>query len=205
MLKGFDLAIDSIAGSFIITDVYGFPSLKGFDLAIDESATFVNNVASVFPSLKGFDLAIDQLHLQPHQPWHVVSIPQRVRPRYRRQPGVGGERQRAVSIPQRVRPRYRPPGVYPATDLRGPVSIPQRVRPRYRLEIGWQGPAGADLFPSLKGFDLAIDSGLLSGFHAHGSLFPSLKGFDLAIDNPDGDRRSGLLSGFHPSKGSTSL
>jgi len=36
MLKGFDLAIDSIAGSFIITDVYGFPSLKGFDLAIDE-------------------------------------------------------------------------------------------------------------------------------------------------------------------------
>ena len=37
-------------------------------------------------------------------------------------------------------------------------------------------------FPSLKGFDLAIDSRKETPNGGLGKKFPSLKGFDLAID-----------------------
>ncbi len=61
------------------------------------------------------------------------------------------------------------------------------------------------MFPSLKGFDLAIDFSARPLGQKIQLLFPSLKGFDLAIDRLRKQvTYSGIIS-FHPSKGSTSL
>ena len=60
-------------------------------------------------------------------------------------------------------------------------------------------------FPSLKGFDLAIDLSSRSLSEQTTWQFPSLKGFDLAIDPRSSFNLYAKVFGFHPSKGSTSL
>jgi len=59
-------------------------------------------------------------------------------------------------------------------------------------------------FPSLKGFNLAIDFSQEDIFYFTWE-FPSLKGFNLAIDWPASHGSACKLLCFHPSKGSTSL
>ena len=83
------------------------------------------------------------------------------------------------------------------------------------------------VFPSLKGFDFGLDSGL-SAWIASTVQFPSLKGFDFGLDEDSSQAGSesrsvsipqrvrlrprpraymcvrGRMKSFHPSKGSTS-
>jgi len=60
-------------------------------------------------------------------------------------------------------------------------------------------------FPSLKGFNLAIDACLGCMAQCRADEFPSLKGFNLAIDLLAQEVETLLALRFHPSKGSTSL
>jgi len=69
------------------------------------------------------------------------------------------------------------------------VSIPQRVQPRYRPVLSLDGCDQFDLFPSLKGFNLAIDEHRRRFQIQDQVVFPSLKGFNLAIDYPITIRR----------------